>query len=177
MGGSISKLFSGVSGKKEAKVLLLGLDGAGKTTMLHKLGCRPTIFVRSVESVSYKDLDLISWDIGGYDKLLPLFRRFYPGTKGVILVVDSADRKRLGEVRDSLQKLLLEELLRDACLLVFANKQGVPDAMCAAEMIDRLDLESIDRRKWHIQGSCGTTGEGLYEGLDWMNEACKEQKS
>eukprot|EP00756_Hemistasia_phaeocysticola_P039503 Hpha_TRINITY_DN16818_c0_g7::TRINITY_DN16818_c0_g7_i1::g.148348::m.148348/K07937/ARF1; ADP-ribosylation factor 1 len=183
MGDSISKLFSW---KKETKVLMVGLDAAGKTTMFYKIGWSPAQYPITIgsgwgwstEDNSYKNLNIFSWDIhGSMDRARPLWRHYYPGTKGVILFVDSNDRDRVGEVRDELQKLLLEDLLRDACLLVFANKQDLPSAMSTAELIDRLDLESIDRRKWHIQGSCARTGDGLHEGLEWMIEACKEQKS
>eukprot|EP00756_Hemistasia_phaeocysticola_P039500 Hpha_TRINITY_DN16818_c0_g4::TRINITY_DN16818_c0_g4_i2::g.148352::m.148352/K07937/ARF1; ADP-ribosylation factor 1 len=160
MGGTLRKLLPG---EKEAKVLMMGLDAAGKTTMLHKLGWDPGAAVItgvigwSVEEVSFKNINLTSWDFGyggsATDKLRPLLRRhYYPGTDGLILFVDANDRGRIGDVRCELQKVLQEELLRDACLLVFANKQDLQNAMSTAEVIDTLELDSIDRRKWHILG-------------------------
>ncbi len=94
----------------------------------------------------------------------------------MIFVVDSNDRDRAGQAKDELQKMLAEEELRDACLLVFANKQDLPNAMSTAEVTEKLGLQSMRQREWYIQGSCATTGEGLYEGLDWLAAACKKQK-
>lgn len=61
----------------------------------------------------------------------------------------------------------LQDELRDAVLLVFANKQDLPNAMNAAEITDKLGLHSLRQRHWYIQSCCATSGEGLYEGLDW----------
>jgi ADP-ribosylation factor protein 1 len=65
--------------------------------------------------------------------------------------------------------MLNEDELRDAILLVFANKQDLPNAMTAAEITDKLGLHSIRQRHWFIQSSCATNGEGLVEGLDWLS--------
>ena len=61
------------------------------------------------------------------------------------------------------------DALRDAVLLVFANKQDLPDAMSASELSEKLGLNRIPHsRKWYIQPCCATSSEGLYEGLDWL---------
>ncbi|KAH1091962.1 hypothetical protein J1N35_019219 [Gossypium stocksii] len=78
------------------------------------------------------------WDVGGQDK----------NTQGLIFVVDSNDRDRFVEARDELHRKLNEEELRDAVLLVFANKQDLPNAMNAAEIIDKLGLHSLRQRHW-----------------------------
>eukprot|EP01065_Artemidia_motanka_P007113 TRINITY_DN1350_c0_g2_i1.p1 TRINITY_DN1350_c0_g2~~TRINITY_DN1350_c0_g2_i1.p1 ORF type:complete len:183 (+),score=87.78 TRINITY_DN1350_c0_g2_i1:1-549(+) len=182
MGGSISKLFAGLFGKKEVRMLMVGLDAAGKTTILYKMKLGeivttiPTIGF-NVETVEYKNIKFTMWDVGGQDKLRPLWRHYFQNTNGVIFVVDSNDRDRVGQAKDELQKMLSEDELRDACLLVFANKQDLPNAMSTAEVTDKLGLHSMRQREWYIQGSCATTGEGLYEGLDWLAAACKKQKS
>ncbi|GJP37871.1 hypothetical protein CLOM_g22319 [Closterium sp. NIES-68] len=72
------------------------------------------------------------------------------------------------EARDELHRMLNEDELRDATLLVFANKQDLPNAMNAAEITDKLALHSLRHRCWYIQSTCATSGEGLYEGLDWL---------
>ena len=84
-------------------------------------------------------------------------------------MVDSNDRDRVGEARDEMQRMLNEDELRDAVLLVFANKQDLPHAMTAAEITDKLGLHSLRQRNWYIQSTCATSGEGLYEGLDWLS--------
>ncbi|KAG0466423.1 hypothetical protein HPP92_018003 [Vanilla planifolia] len=111
----------------------------------------------------------IVWDVGGQDKIRPLWRHYFQNTQGLIFVVDSNDRDRIIEARDELHRMLNEDELRDAVLLVFANKQDLPNAMNAAEITDKLGLHSLRQRHWYIQSTCATSGEGLYEGLDWLS--------
>ncbi|CAI0467616.1 unnamed protein product [Linum tenue] len=102
-------------------------------------------------------------------KIRPLWRHYFQNTQGLIFVVDSNDRDRVVEARDELHRMLNEDELRDAVLLVFANKQDLPNAMNAAEITDKLGLHSLRQRHWYIQSTCATSGEGLYEGLDWLS--------
>ena len=102
-------------------------------------------------------------------QIRPLWRHYFQNTQGLIFVVDSNDRDRVGEARDELHRMLGEDELRDAVLLVFANKQDLPNAMNAAEITDKLGLHALRQRHWYIQSTCATSGEGLYEGLDWLS--------
>jgi ADP-ribosylation factor protein 1 len=102
-------------------------------------------------------------------QIRPLWRHYFQNTQGLIFVVDSNDRDRVGEARDELHRMLNEDELRDAVLLVFANKQDLPNAMNAAEITDKLGLHALRQRQWYIQSTCATSGEGLYEGLDWLS--------
>ncbi|XP_072269796.1 ADP-ribosylation factor-like protein 5C [Pyxicephalus adspersus] len=86
----------------------------------------------------------------------------------VILVIDSTDRERLPETREELYKMLAHEDLKNAAVLIFANKQDVKDSMSASEISASLALSAIKDRAWHIQGCCALTGEGLPAGLDWL---------
>lgn len=88
------------------------------------------------------------WDVGGQDKIRPLWRHYFQNTQGIIFVVDSNDRDRVVEAREELQRMLNEDELRDALLLVFANKQDLPNAMNAAEITDKLGLHSLRQRAW-----------------------------
>jgi len=115
------------------------------------------------------------WDVGGQDKIRPLWRHYYQNTQGVIYVVDSNDRGRIDEAALELQKVLREDELRDAVLLVLANKQDLPNAMSVAEVTDKLGLHSLRSRQWYIQATCATSGDGLYEGLDWLSNALKSK--
>ena len=72
--------------------------------------------------------------------------------------------------------MLGEDELRDAVLLVFANKQDLPNAMKAAQLTDELGLSAIRNRNWYIQSTCATSGDGLYEGLDWLSNELKNRK-
>ena len=100
------------------------------------------------------------------DKIRPLWRHYFRNTEGIIFVVDSNDRARVAEAREVLQRMLNEDEIRNAVLLVFANKQDLPEAMPAAEITEKLGLHSIRQRPWYIQATCATSGEGLYEGLE-----------
>jgi ADP-ribosylation factor protein 1 len=75
----------------------------------------------------------------------------FQNTQGIIFVVDSNDRERVTEAREELQRMLNEDELRDALLLVFANKQDLPNAMNAAEITDKLGLHGLRQRTWYIQ--------------------------
>ena len=123
----------------------------------------------NVETVEYKNINFTVWDVGGQDKIRPLWRHYFQNTQGLIFVVDSNDRERVSEAAEELGKMLNEDELRDAALLVFANKQDLPNAMTVAEITDKLGLHSLRSRKWYIQSTCATSGDGLYEGLDWLS--------
>merc|ERR1739849_68284 len=104
------------------------------------------------------------------------WRHYYSGAQGLIFVVDSNDRDRVEEAREELTKVLEEEEMRDAVLLVFANKQDLPNSMTAAEVTEKLGLQSMRNRQWFIQSARATTGDGLYEGLDWMSRTLSSKK-
>ncbi|KAL5697407.1 Arf GTPase arf1 [Ranunculus cassubicifolius] len=125
--------------------------------------------VFNMKTVEYKNISFTVWDVGGQDKIRPLWRHYFQNTQGLIFMVDSNDRDRVVEARDELHRMLNEDELRDAVLLVFAKKQDLPNAMNAAEIIDKLGLHSLRQRHWYIQSTCATSGEGLYEGLDWLS--------
>eukprot|EP00475_Leptophrys_vorax_P019477 TRINITY_DN2662_c0_g1_i1.p1 TRINITY_DN2662_c0_g1~~TRINITY_DN2662_c0_g1_i1.p1 ORF type:complete len:182 (+),score=30.96 TRINITY_DN2662_c0_g1_i1:172-717(+) len=174
MGLSLSKIFAQWLGKRDLRILMVGLDAAGKTTILYKLKLGenvttiPTIGF-NVETVEFKNISFTVWDVGGQDKIRPLWRHYFNNTQGVIYVVDSNDRERAMEARDELHRMLNEDELRGCTLLVLANKQDLPNAMSAAEITDKLALHSLRNRTWYIQSTCATSGEGLYEGLDWLS--------
>ncbi|KAM9772082.1 ADP-ribosylation factor 4 [Syngnathus acus] len=179
MGLTISTVFARLFGKKQMRILMVGLDAAGKTTILYKLKLGeivttiPTIGF-NVETVEYKNICFTVWDVGGQDKIRPLWRHYFQNTQGLIFVVDSNDRERVAESADELSKMIQEDDLKDAVLLVFANKQDLPNAMAASELTDKLGLNDLRSRTWYVQATCATQGTGLYEGLDWLsNELAK----
>nr|XP_013009424.1 E3 ubiquitin-protein ligase TRIM23 isoform X2 [Cavia porcellus] len=161
--------------KMEIRVVTLGLDGAGKTTILFKLKQDefmqpiPTIGF-NVETVEYKNLKFTIWDVGGKHKLRPLWKHYYLNTQAVVFVVDSSHRDRINEAHSELAKLLTEKELRDALLLIFANKQDVAGALSVEEITELLSLHKLCcGRSWYIQGCDARSGMGLYEGLDWLS--------
>jgi len=88
--------------------------------------------------------------------------------KGLVFVIDSNDRERIDEAVEELQKLLREDELRDASLLVLANKQDLPQALSVAELGRKLKLDSVRDRKWYVQATQANTGMGLDEGFSWL---------
>jgi len=169
---SLTKSTSSKGKKGEKRVLLLGLDASGKTTLLYKLKLGevvttiPTIGF-NVEEVKYKKLKFNMWDVGGQEKIRPLWKHYTQNSDVIIYVVDSNDNLRFEEALKELQTMLNE--LPTAPLLVYANKQDLPNAKSVAEITDKLQLHSLRDRKWYIQATCATTGDGLYEGLDWLS--------
>merc|ERR1712087_412820 len=191
MGGlAFSKIWERMmGGKQEMRILMVGLDAAGKTTILYKLKLGdvvttiPTIGF-NVETVEYKNIEFTVWDIGGQHLIRPLWRHYYHGTEAVIFVVDSNDRERLSgdgnenedNVHDQLHSMLQDPLLADSALLVLANKQDLPHALSVDAISDKLQLSSLKGREWFVQGSCAKSGDGLYEGLDWLSNTLKKKK-
>lgn len=173
MGLTISSILNRLFNKKQVRILMIGLDAAGKTTILYKLKLGeivttvPTVGF-NVESVEYKNICMTVWDIGGQDKIRALWNHYYQNTDGIIFVVDSSDRERIDEARIELGKIVELNVLRDAVLLIFANKQDLPNALSASELFEKLELKKLKNREWFIQGACATSGYGLCEGLDWL---------
>lgn len=174
MGLAISKFRERVRPKEKKRVLMLGLDAAGKTTILYKLKRGepvteiPTIGF-AVENLDVDFMNLTSWDAGGRSKIRPLWRHYYEGTSALIWVVDSADKERFEQAKDELQECLAEDRLKDATLLVFANKQDLPYAKTVVEIGEALGLAELSsKRKWLIQPCCASTGQGVWEGFDWL---------
>ncbi|TPX39501.1 hypothetical protein SeLEV6574_g07166 [Synchytrium endobioticum] len=173
----VSRLTARLAGSREMRILMLGLDCAGKTTILYKLTPSPPIATIptvgfNVESVVYKKTRFNVWDVGGQDKIRPLWRHYYTGTTGLIYVVDSHDRARMDEARDELHRIVHDREMRDACVLVFANKQDLPGALSPLDVTERLNLHRFRDRPWLIHPACATTGEGLMEGLQWLSQNC-----
>lgn len=174
MGASVGKTFRAIAGKKDMRILIVGLDGAGKTTILYKLkvgevvNTVPTIGF-NVENVKYKNIDFDVWDVGGQDKMRPLWSSFYKNAKGLVFVVDSSDSERVQEAREELEQMLNAEELQDVPLLVFANKKDLPNALRTSELSQRLGLDDMRKRRLLIQSACAMNGDGIHQGFDWLS--------
>nr|QXF29035.1 Arf1d [Gefionella okellyi] len=182
MGAIASRLAQllNISLSEPARVLLIGLDAAGKTTLMYKLklgevvSTIPTIGF-NCEQLKYKNLEMTMWDVGGQTKIRRLWRHYYQNTDIVIFVVDSADRARIEEAAVELHGVLSDDMMRDVKLLVFANKFDMKGAMDATELARGLRLNKLSH-KWHVQTSNAVSGEGLYEGFDWVVNELKHRK-
>ncbi|CAG8887940.1 unnamed protein product [Penicillium egyptiacum] len=201
MGGQVSKMMGKIFGTKEMRILMLGLDAAGKTTILYKLKLSnqdvttiPTVGF-NVESVTYKNVKFNVWDVGGQDKIRPLWRHYYSGTQGLIFVVDSSDTARVEEARSELHKIINDREMKDALLLVFANKQDIPGRayllflelnsinlstdplldLSPEEITQQLQLTKLKDKLWYVAPSVATDGTGIFEGLAWLSNNVKTQ--
>ncbi|KAG5670364.1 hypothetical protein PVAND_000635 [Polypedilum vanderplanki] len=180
MGGLIS-YFRGLLGSREMRILILGLDGAGKTTILYRLQVGevvttiPTIGF-NVEQVTYKNLKFQVWDLGGQTSIRPYWRCYYSNTDAIIYVVDSADKDRVGISKDELLYMLREEELSTAVLLVLANKQDIEGCLSVAEVHQALGLDALKNRTFQIFKTSATKGEGLDDAMNWLSNVLQSKK-
>ena len=159
--------------EKDVRILMLGLDNAGKTTILKKFNgedinsISPTLGF-NIKTIEHKGYNLNIWDVGGQKSLRSYWRNYFETTDGLIWVVDSADSRRMQDCKKELHSLLQEERLLGATLLVFANKQDLPGALTSEEIKDSLGLDEIKTHHWQIVWCSAVTGENLLLGVDWL---------
>ncbi|EPS61189.1 hypothetical protein M569_13610, partial [Genlisea aurea] len=175
MGALMSKLWYLLFPSKEYKIVVVGLDNAGKTTTLYKLHLGDVVTTyptvgSNVEEVIYNNITFEVWDVGGQEGLRSSWAAYYRGSHAVVVVIDSGDRERICVMKEELFELLRHEDLRNAAVLVFANKQDLKGAMTPAEITEALALHGIKNHDWHIQPCSALTGDGLYDGMGWIAE-------
>nr|CAD2150866.1 unnamed protein product [Meloidogyne enterolobii] len=163
---------------RELRILLLGLDNAGKTTILKKLAAEDVTHITptqgfNIKSVMADDVRLNVWDIGGQRKIRPYWKNYFDNTDVLIYVIDSSDRKRFDETAMELSELLEEEKLKNVPMLVFANKQDLLTSAKASEIAGGLQLVKIRDRSWQIQACSALSGEGIKDGMEWISKNIK----
>jgi ADP-ribosylation factor protein 1 len=180
----VYELFESWNDGTPKRVLLLGLDGAGKTTILYKVKLNeqistiPTIGF-NVETVTpVKGVTFTVWDVGGQQKIRQLWYHYFQDTKGLIYVVDSSDRERLAESSEELHAICKDDRMYGVPVVILANKQDLPNAVNCSELIRFLDLESLSKTKnrWFIQNACALSGEGIYESMKKLSDMIKENQ-
>lgn len=173
MGNAISSIFSRLFSSKKIRILILGLDNAGKTTILNRLQLGevvqtiPTIGF-NVETVNYKNLKLQVWDLGGQSSIRPYWRCYYKDTNAIIYVIDSADVERLSHTKYEINMILKEPDLEGVVLVIFANKQDLNNCLSISQISKDLNLTSIRNRQWAIFGTSATKNTGINKALDWL---------
>ena len=120
----------------------------------------------------------MAWDLGEVpSKLKPIYELYYENTDALIFVVDSSDKERFELAKEELQSVMSNEAMKNAVLLILANKLDIVEACSVSEVTKKLGIEEMMKgRDWFVQGSCATTGEGIYEGLDWLGETVRRRK-
>ncbi|CAA6670297.1 unnamed protein product [Spirodela intermedia] len=179
MGIVFGRILGSIFGNREARILVLGLDNAGKTTILYRLQMGEvvsTIQVAigfNVETVQYNNIKFQVWDLGGQTSIRPYWRCYFPNTQAIIYVVDSSDTERLVIAKEEFHAILEEEELKRAVVLIYANKQDLPGALDDAAVTEALELHKIKSRQWAIFKTSAIKGEGIFEGLDWLSNTLK----
>ena len=176
MGYFLSKLWKRlVNRDKEYKIIIVGLHNAGKTTILYKLALNEVVVTQptigsNVEEVSHQNVKLQVWDLGGQESLRASWDAYYENAEAVIYVVDSAESDAQNLLLSKMEffNLLYHNDLKDAVILVLANKIDLPSARDSGEIAELFTLHEIKDHDWHVQGCCALTGEGLDKGLDWL---------
>jgi ADP-ribosylation factor-like protein 2 len=154
---------------------VLGLDNAGKTTVVRRLLGQPIDTVQptlgfSIQTLLYKHLRLHLWDIGGQRSIRSYWRNYFDSNiDGIVWVMDSIDSSdRMVDMAAELDRILQHERLLGATLLLLANKQDVPGALTAESLAKLLPDRAKERRHWKVFACSAVTGEGLVEAMDWM---------
>ncbi|XP_054642987.1 ADP-ribosylation factor-like protein 4C [Dunckerocampus dactyliophorus] len=183
MGNSLSN----VSAFQSLHIVMLGLDSAGKTTVLYRLKFNE--FVNTVPTIGFntekiklssaKGISCHFWDVGGQEKLRPLWKSYSRCTDGIVYVVDSVDVDRLEEARTELHKVTKFAENQGTPLLVIANKQDLPRSLPVDAIEKQLALHELAPATcYHVQPACAIIGEGLHEGMDKLHEMIvKRRKS
>lgn len=163
--------------KQMARVLVIGLDNSGKTTLIHHLKPKkaqtlevtPTVGFQ-VEEFSKNGINFTVYDMSGQGRYRSLWEHYYLDVEAIIFVIDSTDRIRICVAREELEQLLDHGQIRDtmAPILFFANKMDVPGAMSPDECVEELRLDKIKSRAWHITQSNASTGAGINDGIEWL---------
>lgn len=172
--------------KKEANILVVGLDNSGKSTILNQLKPQnhrkmeivPTVGF-NVEQIQCKGLKMTAFDMSGQGRYRTLWEHYYRECDAVIFVVDSADKLRVVVAKDELDALLANPHLRTrrAPILFYANKMDTADALTPVKLSQLLGLDGIDDRPWNICASNALTGEGIQQGVDWLADQLKDYLS
>uniref|UniRef100_A0AAQ4RGD8 ADP-ribosylation factor-like protein 3 n=1 Tax=Gasterosteus aculeatus aculeatus TaxID=481459 RepID=A0AAQ4RGD8_GASAC len=169
---SVIEKLKGSTGQ-EVRIVLLGLDNAGKTTLLKSLASEDVNTITptqgfNVKSVASHGMKLNVWDIGGQRKIRTFWKKYLENTDVLIYVIDSADKKRFEETGLELSELIDEENLKGVPVLIFANKQDLATSSPASEIAEGLNLHTYRDREWQIQACSAVSGEGVQDGMNWI---------
>ncbi|KAF5195170.1 Adp-ribosylation factor [Thalictrum thalictroides] len=181
-------LWKYIFSKTEFHVLILGIDKAGKTTLLEKLkalysnleGLPPDRIVPTVGlnigRIEASKEKLVFWDLGGQVGLRTIWEKYYEEAHAVIYVIDAACPSRFEDSKSALEKILRHQDLLGAPLLIVANKQDLAGAVSAEELARYLDLKELDERLYMFEAVSTYDGTGIKDGVDWLVEVMERSK-
>ncbi|KAL2341243.1 hypothetical protein Fmac_009183 [Flemingia macrophylla] len=174
--------------KMELHVLILGIDKAGKTTLLEKMksvysnieGIPPDRIIPTVGlnigRIEVANNKLVFWDLGGQPGLRSIWEKYYEEAHAVVFVIDASCPSRFEDAKSALEKVLRHEDLQGAPLLILANKQDLPEAVSAEELAQYLDLKKLDERVFMFEAVSAYDGMGIRESAEWLVEVMERSK-
>eukprot|EP00826_Nyctotherus_ovalis_P032379 TRINITY_DN2608_c0_g3_i1.p1 TRINITY_DN2608_c0_g3~~TRINITY_DN2608_c0_g3_i1.p1 ORF type:complete len:175 (+),score=28.43 TRINITY_DN2608_c0_g3_i1:82-606(+) len=173
----------GSSESRKKKIVIIGLDNAGKTTLINSLKSSkvtdivPTVSC-STEHFEKNKINFTVFDMSGHSEYRFLWEKYYSGCNAVIFVVDSGDSTRMHLVKNELQRLLAHPtiLAKGMPILFYANKMDLESAYAEEEVAKVLDLDGIKDRPWNIFASNALTYQGVEEGINWLSEKLLKKK-
>mgnify|MGYP001219547170 CR=1 FL=1 len=162
---------------KNTRIIILGLDGAGKTTILYKFKLDeyvttvPTVGF-NVETLKIGNLEMTMWDMGGQNKLRTLWKYYFHDCDALVFVIDSTDTSRFNEANEELYKILSDKGMKTLkFILILWNKVDCDTSKHVADFNDYISINF--RTNIHIQPCSGLTGTGIKEGFQKLYESLK----
>eukprot|EP00761_Pharyngomonas_kirbyi_P013410 gb/GECH01013439.1/.p1 GENE.gb/GECH01013439.1/~~gb/GECH01013439.1/.p1 ORF type:complete len:186 (+),score=33.52 gb/GECH01013439.1/:1-558(+) len=185
MGSIFSMLYNAFSGVYPARILMVGLEAAGKTTILYymKIGevitTVPTVG-QNVERIERDKVSMSVFDLSGQSHQRDLWRHYHNNTDALIWVIDASDKQRIEESREELiETITSPDMNKLKAVLIFGNKQDLPGAVGSKKLAEKLGIkQELERKRivYRVQGTCATKGEGLDDGIAWLAKAIKRQQ-
>ena len=180
MGSYLSTIRRSLGFTRDVRVLLVGLDNAGKTTILYRLqlgevlSTVPTVGF-NIETVQHDGMQLQAWDIGGQTTIRDFWKCYYRDTDVVLFVVDGTDAERMSLCKTELMGLVLNTQLRRALIAVVVNKSDAKTFQPIEETKRQLRVDMIRPQQWKVFATSAVTGEGLDVLLEWIGECMRER--
>ncbi|CAF0750773.1 unnamed protein product [Adineta ricciae] len=181
MGKLLSKVLKKLSSDGPKRILMLGLDNAGKTTILYQMkhtedySTVPTVGF-NVETISpCRGVSLTVWDVGGQDHLRTLWHHYFDHVDGLIFVIDSSDRQRLSISKAELRGIYHHETMKHVPLVIIANKQDNKDALSTDTILEKLELDQWAQGSYNIVPCCALTGDGLTNAFTLLAKMIRKQ--
>ena len=183
MGNSMNKHWDDYwINSPKCKMVLIGFDCAGKSSLLENLNLSKDIVPEipiighHIEVIKKNKVEIVTWDVGGSDKIRKFFQIYSKDADVVVFVIDSHDTHRFEELKRVIDVEFSDITISDAIVLIFANKQDLPNAVSTGELVDKLELKSKIKQNWTIQPCSTKTGKGIVEGFNWIQNEMNKKK-
>ncbi|XP_055905974.1 ADP-ribosylation factor 4-like [Eupeodes corollae] len=182
MGVSFSSVIYYLWPKKQRRIIMFGLNGAGKTTILYRLKLNELIHTIpsigfNVETINVKNFRYSIWDFpgSGGDSIRRKFNHYLQGADALVFVVDSSDEDKMKDAEMALTDTLWCDEFENVPILLLANKQDLPKAFSPEEVLEQMKMDTR-KHKYIVQGTSAYSGIGLSEGMEHLNNMLSKRK-